>query len=255
LLGVDPARLPGEVGRAGPVAAEEAVGAALAALAGGAPVRWVATDPAGRAVAATVATHRRPAWMDDAVRVADRICRAPGCRRPAESCDSDHVIPYPRGTTGLPNLAALCRHHHRMKTHTGWRYRLRPDRTVEWTSPTGHVYTTHPDRWLPALEPPSWLDEPDPGTDPGEPTAGWGGDEADPPWPQACGPDAHPLLGVPDADDLGPDPADADLGPAHVDLPWTVTAPDPWAPAEPGAEDALEQDGDDWRLYATVFGR
>lgn len=104
LLGVDPARLPGEVGRAGPVAAEEAVSTALAALAGGAPVRWVATDPAGRAIATTVATHRRPAWMDDAVRAADRTCRAPGCRRPAESCDSDHVIPYPRGTTGLPKL-------------------------------------------------------------------------------------------------------------------------------------------------------
>jgi hypothetical protein len=38
--------------------------------------------------------------------------------------------------------------HHLLKTFwngaTGWRDRQHPDGTVEWTSPTGHTYTTYP---------------------------------------------------------------------------------------------------------------
>ena len=136
LLGVELGRLPGQVGRAGPVAAEQAVTAALQALAGGAPARWIVTGPSGTAWAATTPTYRRPRWLDHAIRTLDRICRAPGCRRPAEACDIDHVIPYPRGATTATNLTALCRHHHRMKTHAGWTSRLLPDRRVEWVSPS-----------------------------------------------------------------------------------------------------------------------
>src|SRR4051812_21811079 len=44
------------------------------------------------------------------------------------------------------SLASRC--HHLLKTFwngaTGWRDRQLPDGTVEWTSPTGHPYTTYP---------------------------------------------------------------------------------------------------------------
>ena len=43
-------------------------------------------------------------------------------------------------------LASRC--HHLLKTFwngaTGWRDRQLPDGTIEWTSPTGHTYTTYP---------------------------------------------------------------------------------------------------------------
>lgn len=48
----------------------------------------------------------------------------------------------------MSNLKCLCRHHHLLKTFyrgpNGWRDRQFPDGTLEWTSPTGHVWTTTP---------------------------------------------------------------------------------------------------------------
>jgi hypothetical protein len=76
------------------------------------------------------------------VRTRDRHCRFPGCRRPATMCDLDHVIPHPTGTTEQSNLAALCRYHHRLKTHTGWTVRMIPGAVLHWTSPRGHIFHT-----------------------------------------------------------------------------------------------------------------
>ena len=57
-------------------------------------------------------------------------------------CDLDHVIPHPAGPTSESNLAALCRYHHRLKTHTAWSVRMKPGATLEWTSPRGHIFHT-----------------------------------------------------------------------------------------------------------------
>ena len=52
------------------------------------------------------------------VRARDRTCRQPGCRRPARWTDADHVHPHAEGgETACTNLCALCRRHHRLKTH------------------------------------------------------------------------------------------------------------------------------------------
>jgi hypothetical protein len=78
----------------------------------------------------------------------------PFCARPAHGCDVDHVIPYdhdhdhdadaegrpPPGPTNTDNLAALCRFHHRLKTHSAWRYDMTAPGIFEWTSPHGHRY-------------------------------------------------------------------------------------------------------------------
>ena len=107
--------------------------------------------------------------MADFVRCRDLTCRFPGCDKPAQVCDLDHTVAYPVGPTHPSNLKCLCRFHHLLKTFwngaTGWRDRQLPDGTVEWTSPTGHTYTTYPGskHLFPQLSEPTstlWAGEP-----------------------------------------------------------------------------------------------
>ena len=91
--------------------------------------------------------HDPPEWMADLVRLRDRHCVFPGCRRRSRVCDLDHIEPYlpldeggPPGQTHPQNLAPLCRRHHRAKTHTTWTYLRRADGSYRWTSPTGRSY-------------------------------------------------------------------------------------------------------------------
>ncbi|GFG83690.1 HNH endonuclease signature motif containing protein [Mycolicibacter algericus] len=93
--------------------------------------------------------HYRPSTALAAfVRARDLSCRFPGCDQPASYCDVDHAIAYPFGPTHPAGLRCLCRKHHLLKTFWtgpgGWHDIQHPDGTVEWTSPTGHTYTTRP---------------------------------------------------------------------------------------------------------------
>ena len=91
-----------------------------------------------------------PDRVREQVILRDRTCVFPWCTRPARGCDVDHVDEYdlraeaegrPQpGPTRTGNLAALCRFHHRLKTHTAWRYRMTEPGVFEWTSPHGHRY-------------------------------------------------------------------------------------------------------------------
>ncbi|MFC7363004.1 HNH endonuclease signature motif containing protein [Nocardioides astragali] len=84
----------------------------------------------------------------------DTTCVFPFCTRPARGCDVDHVIEYDHdaeaegrpqpGPTLTPNLGALCRFHHRLKTHTAWHYDVIGPGEFEWTSPHGHRYRRDP---------------------------------------------------------------------------------------------------------------
>ncbi|HKA69987.1 MAG TPA: HNH endonuclease, partial [Actinomycetes bacterium] len=89
-------------------------------------------------------TYVPPAALADQVRARDVTCRFPGCRRPAIGCDLDHTRRHPDGPTCPCNLAALCRHHHRLKHHTDWTVVQDEHGVLTWTSPTGHVYRTYP---------------------------------------------------------------------------------------------------------------
>jgi Domain of unknown function (DUF222)/HNH endonuclease len=96
-------------------------------------------------VAAVGATAYTPsAALADLVRVRDVTCRFPGCRQPAARCDLDHVVPWPTGPTTAANLAALCRHHHRMKHQTEWSVRTGPGAELVWTAPSSHTYVSNP---------------------------------------------------------------------------------------------------------------
>jgi 5-methylcytosine-specific restriction endonuclease McrA len=91
-----------------------------------------------------------PDRIRDQIILRDRTCVFPWCTRPAGGCDIDHVTPFDHeadaegrpqpGPTRTDNLAALCRTHHRLKTHTAWRYRATGPGAVEWTSPHGHRF-------------------------------------------------------------------------------------------------------------------
>ena len=78
------------------------------------------------------------------VRARDRHCRFPGCQQPAVNCDLDHTIAYPNGPTTPANLHCLCRRHHRQKTHTAWTVTTLEGDILQWTSPLGRTYLSHP---------------------------------------------------------------------------------------------------------------
>jgi 5-methylcytosine-specific restriction endonuclease McrA len=95
------------------------------------------------------------------VKLTRTTCSFPHCRRPADSSDLDHTVEYvppdqggPPGQTSTENLAPLCRHDHRAKTHPSppgrpWAVRgLSPGHWL-WTSPLGHHYLVHPDGTTP----------------------------------------------------------------------------------------------------------
>ncbi|WP_415839377.1 HNH endonuclease signature motif containing protein, partial [Nocardioides zeicaulis] len=109
-------------------------------------------------------TYAIPDRIREHVVLRDRTCVFPWCTRPARACDIDHVIPYDHdaaadgrpqpGPTATSNLSPLCRSHHRLKTHTAWRYVHLRAGVFEWTSPHGHHYLRDHDGTT-ALDPPA----------------------------------------------------------------------------------------------------
>ncbi|MFM8753048.1 MAG: DUF222 domain-containing protein [Actinomycetota bacterium] len=83
-------------------------------------------------------TYVPPQPLVDFLTARDRICRFPGCSQPSRISDIDHAIPWEEGGQTSPaNLGLLCRRHHRMKTHNGWKLLSHPDGSCTWTSPSG----------------------------------------------------------------------------------------------------------------------
>jgi hypothetical protein len=57
-------------------------------------------------------------------------------------------VPFPRGSTSAANCGALCRFHHRLKTHAGWLLTRIDDGHSLWTSPAGHSVLRRPFNYL-----------------------------------------------------------------------------------------------------------
>ncbi|MEI3867283.1 HNH endonuclease signature motif containing protein [Microbacterium sp. CCNWLW134] len=75
----------------------------------------------------------------------DKHCRWPGCRMPARKCEIDHNHDAALGgRTEICNLCCLCQRHHSMKQFTAWKVKQLDGGVIEWTSPTGRVYTDNP---------------------------------------------------------------------------------------------------------------
>lgn len=96
-------------------------------------------------------TYKPSAALRRLVVARDGTCRFPGCQVSANRCDLDHVKsfdhndPLRGGLTREDNLIALCRHHHRDKTHNDTNYRLMPDGTTEIVFANGTRGTSVPD--------------------------------------------------------------------------------------------------------------
>ncbi|MCR2785068.1 MULTISPECIES: HNH endonuclease signature motif containing protein [unclassified Microbacterium] len=97
-----------------------------------------------------VLTYRPTREMRRHLDARDEHCRFLGCRRPARQCDLDHTHDAALGgPTCLTNLANLCPgRHHPVKHGTAWSVVQKADGILEWTSPTGRVYTDIPRRVL-----------------------------------------------------------------------------------------------------------
>jgi hypothetical protein len=72
-----------------------------------------------------------------ALRVRDRHCRFPGCRRPWSWSDAHHIIPWTQGgPTDLDRLILVCRHHHTLIHDGGWTLTGTPTNPI-FTRPDG----------------------------------------------------------------------------------------------------------------------
>ncbi len=81
----------------------------------------------------------------ETVRLRNPVCVFPHCTKRSRSCDLDHLDPHAKsGITCECNLAPLCRHHHQLKTHAGWRYQQLTPGTFLWHEPHGQTHLTTP---------------------------------------------------------------------------------------------------------------
>lgn len=88
-------------------------------------------------------SYEPPQVLKDFLIARDRTCRFPGCRRSAALSDLDHAQSWQEGGSTSPeNLGALCRRHHRLKTHDGWSVTSHGDGSCTWVSPLGKKFFT-----------------------------------------------------------------------------------------------------------------
>jgi Domain of unknown function (DUF222) len=108
-------------------------------------VHWF-TATAGCDHALETQAYRPGARLAHLTQVRMRTCTAPGCNRPAETCDLDHVVAHDKGgRTCSCNLHPACRRHHQLKQHPGWRIEMPEPGQVTWHLPHGRSYTTAPE--------------------------------------------------------------------------------------------------------------
>ena len=122
----------------------------------GTTLRRLVTDSKGCIVDAGRTRYAISDTQRHLIALRDRTCRFPGCTRPAVKCEIDHATAYDDGGhTDLCNLGPLCKHHHQLKTHGGWRItRSERNGACTWRSPLGRIYQHDPPDLLPPEPPP-----------------------------------------------------------------------------------------------------
>ena len=88
-----------------------------------------------------VGSYEVPERLAEQVHLRDVTCVFPFCNRSPRKCDHDHVVERGRGgPTCSCNIAPLCRRHHRLKTHSTWRYTVLEPGSFLWSSPHGYQF-------------------------------------------------------------------------------------------------------------------
>jgi len=91
-------------------------------------------------------SYRPGRLLDHLIKIRNPTCTAPGCRRPAQRSDIDHVIPYHLGgRTCECNCHPGCRRHHRCKGSAGWHLEMPEPGVLVWRLPHGRSYTSRAD--------------------------------------------------------------------------------------------------------------
>ncbi|WP_052914238.1 HNH endonuclease signature motif containing protein [Protofrankia coriariae] len=141
--------VPGELAGYGAIPA-----ATARELAAEATWRRILTDPAAGNRPVEVSRRFPAPGLARLLRTRERTCRFPGCRKPAQFCDLDHIHPHAAGgPTSEDNLLTLCRRHHRAKHDGGWTVHRTDGDTAIWTSPTGRTYPSIPEPWDEPIRP------------------------------------------------------------------------------------------------------
>jgi hypothetical protein len=140
LLGMrdSPAHIPG----VGPVPAD----AARWAIADGAPIRRLVTDPlTGHLLDYGQTTYTASPGLADYLIARNVTSAAPHSSVDAQGCDIEHNQPHTHGGPTSPaNCTPVDRRWHRAKTHAHWTYTKTETGTITWTSPTGLTCQTDP---------------------------------------------------------------------------------------------------------------
>ena len=137
LLGL--AENPGQLAGYGPIPA--AVARELAS--DGRWKRFITEPQTGNLLDFGRESYEPPQQLKDFLIARDRTCRFPGCRRSALLSDLDHAESWESGgRTSAENIGALCRRHHRLKTHDGWTIESFADGSCIWRSPLGKEFFT-----------------------------------------------------------------------------------------------------------------
>jgi hypothetical protein len=119
-------------------------------------ITWVAGLRAKlQLLESTTCSHSRQspgyAWpmsLRHLIEVRQRTCAAPGCRRPAVTCDIDHTMPFESGgPTCECNGSPLCRRHHRCKQAPRWHLVQDEPGVMTWRLPSGRTYITTGDSY------------------------------------------------------------------------------------------------------------
>lgn len=127
--------------RGGP---DDALPAPAAAWVGGLTVHWLETGACSHP--RQTLAYRPGRLLEHLVKVRNPTCTAPGCHRPAQRCDIDHVVPYDQGgRTCECNTHPACRRHHRCKGSPGWQLAMPEPGTLAWSLPHGRTYATRAD--------------------------------------------------------------------------------------------------------------
>ncbi|MFJ8916248.1 DUF222 domain-containing protein [Amycolatopsis sp. NPDC102389] len=105
------------------------------------------TDPTtGQLLEAGPGTYRPPASLARLIKARDRECTHPGCHRPAEFSEIDHITTWARhGDTDHHNCHAACKTHNMLKEEPGWTAEPTGNGGTTITTPTGRTYTTTPE--------------------------------------------------------------------------------------------------------------